>query len=167
MVVPDLPPALNAALEGLVLLNVTMLIAALLAGRPVPPLYVSGVRYGRERHGREWWQTVADNFSELDRAKQDSKLKSETDCEDLASARAAELRVGAILASLVGKGATAARELLSLVGRRPQLSFQFYPARAICVRTGPKTYHAIVEHPDGHREDPSRALGMKIPKRRP
>jgi len=132
MVIPDLPQALNEALEGLVRVNVKMLLAAFRAGRPVPPLYTLGVRYKREPVPREWWQTVADNV-----------VEKWLDCEDAAGHRAAELRVGGILAGIP------------------------YPARAVCRRTGPKSYHAIVEHPDGRTEDPSRVLGMKAPKRRP
>lgn len=162
MVVPDLPPALNAAMEGLVLINVTMMIAALLAGRPLPLLYASGIRYGREPKGREWWQTVGDNFSELARLKRTRKI-STTDCEDLATARTGELRFGALLAELLDHDDDDRRAALLRVGRCPQLSFQIYPAVAVCIRTGPKSYHAIVKHPDGHIEDPSRALGMKAP----
>lgn len=130
MVVPDLPGALNAALEGLVQLNTQLLLAAIRVGRPVPPLYTLGVRYKRERD-REWWQTVADNL-----------VEKNGDCEDLAGHRAAEHRVAGILAGIP------------------------YPARAICIRTGKKTYHAIVRHPDGRIEDPSRVLGMKGPEAR-
>jgi hypothetical protein len=163
MVVPDLPPSLNAAMEGLVCVNVTMLIAAMLAGRPVPPLYRSGVRYGREPGKREWWQTVADTMAELERVKKKAKLKSQTDCEDLACHRAGELRVGAVLASLLGLSPNEQQRVLRSIGQIPQQAFQVYPARAVCVRTGPRTYHAIVRHPDGHYEDPSRALGMPAP----
>ncbi len=132
MVVPDLPAALNEALEGLVRINVKLLLAAIRAGRPVPPLYRLGVRYKREPLKREWWQTVMDNA-----------VEQWADCEDLATHRAAELRVGGALAGIP------------------------YPARAVCKRTGPRMYHAVVQHPDGRIEDPSRALGMKVPKRRP
>jgi len=125
MVIPDLPHALNQALEGLVRVNVAMLVAAIRAGRPVPPLYKLGVRYKREPVPREWWQTVADNA-----------VEKTADCEDLASHLAAQYRVAGILAGVK------------------------YPARAVCVRTGPKSYHAIVRLPDGRIEDPSRALGM-------
>lgn len=128
MVVPDLPGALNEALEGLVRVNTRLLLAAMRAGRPVPPLYTLGIRYKLEPH-REWWQTVADNL-----------VEKTGDCEDLASHRAAEHRVAGMLAGIP------------------------YPARAVCVRTGQRTYHAIVRHPDGRIEDPSRVLGMKAPR---
>ena len=114
MVVPDLPAALNAALEGLVLVNVALLVAALQNGTPIPPLYKQGVRYEREPSKREWWQTIADNLVELT-----------GDCEDLAGARAAEWRVAGMLAGVR------------------------YPARAVAIRTGHTTYHAVVRHPNG------------------
>lgn len=55
------------------------------------------------------------------------------DCEDLAAWRAAELRCS---------------------GEDPT-------ARAIVVRSGPRTWHAVVERGDGGIEDPSRVLGME------
>jgi hypothetical protein len=132
MVIPDLPAALNQALEGLVRVNVALLLAAIRSGRPVPPLYQSGIRYVREPVPREWWQTVADNV-----------VEGHGDCEDLAAHKVSEYRVAGILAGIPSK------------------------VRAECIRTGPKTYHAIVRHPDGRIEDPSRALGMRSRKRRP
>ncbi len=53
------------------------------------------------------------------------------DCEDLAAWRAAELQCAGI------------------------------GARAVVIRSGPKTFHAVVRWPDGRIEDPSRRLGMK------
>ncbi len=165
MVVPDFLTSLNAALEGLVLVNVVMLLAALYVGRPVPPLYLSGIRYGEEPRGREWWQTVADNFGELERVKR-QHARSTTDCEDLASHRASEHRVGALLARVANLAPQEQRKAIYVTAKHPQLSYLLYPARAICVRTGPHTYHAIVEHPDGTREDPSLVLGMRASRRR-
>lgn len=55
------------------------------------------------------------------------------DCEDLAAWRAAELRVS---------------------GVDPH-------ARAVVYRSGPRTWHAVVERSDGSIEDPSVALGMR------
>lgn len=75
---------------------------------------------------------------ERERGTEDWQLPSQVlgrgrgDCEDLAAWRAAELRVHG-----VDPG-----------------------ARAIVVRTGPRTLHALVERSDGVREDPSAALGM-------
>jgi len=133
MVVPDVPAALNAALEGLVRVNVALLRAAIVVGRPVPPLYSSGIRYKREPVPREWWQTIADNV-----------VERVGDCEDLAAHRAAECRLAGLLVGIP------------------------YPARAVAIRTGRNTYHAVVRHPNGRIEDPSRALGMRAPgQRRP
>lgn len=56
------------------------------------------------------------------------------DCEDLAAYRAAELRV---------------------TGEDPE-------AEARVVRTGPRTWHAVVLRGDGDWEDPSAALGMEL-----
>lgn len=147
MVIPDNPLALRQALEGLVRVNAAMLLGAWAAGRPVPPLYMGGTRYKREPMGREWWQTVADNVAER-----------EADCEDLATHLAAQYRVAPVLLF---------PELLQAFGVQPIISGVLYPARAVTKRTGPRTYHAIVEHPDGRIEDPSSALGMKVPRRRP
>lgn len=55
------------------------------------------------------------------------------DCEDLAAWRAAELRV---------------------TGEDPN-------AQAVVVRTGPRTWHAVVAREDGAYEDPSAMLGMQ------
>jgi hypothetical protein len=151
MVVPDLPIALDQALEGLTRVSAVQLLGALVAGRPMPPIYQHGARYKREPGGREWWQTAADTFD-----------VKEADCEDLATTRAAELRI----APLMFFPATVAElphnpELVSAI-----VAGQLYPARAFCKKTGPRMYHALVRHPDGREEDPSRALGMPVPRRR-
>jgi hypothetical protein len=67
----------------------------------------------------------------------DNFSEREGDCEDLASHRAAELNV------LEGE-----------------------PARTIAVRTGARSFHAVVQRADGTIEDPSAALGMLAPRRR-
>jgi len=59
--------------------------------------------------------------------------RGEGDCEDLAAWRAAELRV----------------------------SGEDLAARAVVVRSGPRTWHAVVQRGDGSFEDPSAALGME------
>lgn len=151
MVVPDLPVALNPLMEAGVRINTLMLIAGFLVGRPVPPLYRIGTRYKREPVPREWWQFVMDNLVEPD-----------LDCEDASMHRAAELRVGGVLAVVPPH-----LWRPELAGHLAQLALKIYPARAIAKRTGPRTYHGVVQHPDGHIEDPSRALGMKRPQRRP
>lgn len=68
---------IDAALEGLVCINATMLVE-----RGLPDLYGSGVRYRREAPPRERWQNAAETI-----------VAGHGDCEDLACWRAAELRV--------------------------------------------------------------------------
>lgn len=151
MVVPDVPILLDQAMEGLVRVSAAMLLGALFNGTPIPSIYQNGARYKREPGKREWWQTVADTFA--------VKL---ADCEDLATARVAELRIAplmslpAVLAALPNNP-----ELIDRV-----VGGSLYHARAFCKKTGPRTYHAMVRHPDGREEDPSRALGMPVPRRR-
>lgn len=74
--IPATAEALESLLEGLVLTN-----RELLRRSQLPPLYASGVRYKRERPGRERWQTCEQTYA-----------RGFGDCEDLASWRAAELR---------------------------------------------------------------------------
>lgn len=91
--------------------------------RRFPPLYKSGVRYRREpkEPGKpEQWQTITELYA-----------RRFGDCEDLASARVAELRM---------QGIRAVPWLL----RRP----------------GSPTWHVVVRYPSGKIEDPSRLLGM-------
>ena len=113
-VVPD-GEHIAAALAGLVAENVELLRA----GRARTPLYSAGVRYQAEQRPREEWQ----NREQLFAAKRG-------DCEDLAAARAAELR--------------AAGE----------------DARAVAYRSRPDMWHCVVRRGDGTMEDPSRKLGM-------
>lgn len=108
--------ALDAALEGLV-----GVAHSEIASGGIPPLYESGVVYRREPPGEERWSPPSAVLA-----------RGYGDCEDLASWRAAELRV---------------------TGEDPG-------ARARVVRSGPRTWHAIVERADGSIEDPSRVLGM-------
>lgn len=121
--------ALDHALEGLVGLATDELLLGLpqeLRGdgheRWFPSLYTSGVRYQRE-NGTERWLVPSQTLA-----------AGRGDCEDLASWRAAELRVS---------------------GEDPN-------ARARVIRSGPRTWHAIVERGDGRLEDPSRELGMSV-----
>ena len=81
MEVPADPVSLTAALEGLVRLGEVQLAAAALSGGGHPPLYESRVRYRREAPGEEDWKSIDRLFDE-----------GEGDCEDLASARVAQLR---------------------------------------------------------------------------
>lgn len=84
MDIPPYPPFLEAAAEGLVLLNVALMQYAEDGGVQVPALYESGVVYRREPPGREWWETALDLLSVASHRS--------GDCEDLAAYRAAELR---------------------------------------------------------------------------
>lgn len=108
---------ITAALEGLVAQDLEQIRVAELAGRPYPPLYASDVRYRREPRGRERWDSIAVIFA-----------NGSGDCEDLASARTA------------------------------QLQRDGEPARAICVRTSRKTFHILVARATGEVEDPSRIM---------
>ena len=62
-----------------------------------------------------------------------SQITTFADCEDLAAWRAAELQLRGI------------------------------DAQPTIKRTGPRTWHAVVQWPDGRIEDPSKRLGMKEP----
>ena len=109
---------LRIMLDALVRLNLDEM-----QDRRFRPLYTSGVRYKREpkEPGRtEHWQTI----TELYQARFG-------DCEDLASARVAELRM---------QGIRAVPWLL----KRPSST----------------TWHVVVRYPNGKIEDPSRLLGM-------
>lgn len=117
---------LEPLLEALTRVNV-----AWLESHPAAPSILApdaGVRYEREPLGREDWRTLPALLS-----------FGAGDCEDLAAARAAELRVAGI------------------------------HARATPVRIGPRIggraelWHIVVRHPDGTTEDPSIALGMAPP----
>ena len=75
--IPASESTLTALLEGLCAVN-----CVLLRRRQLPPLYKSGVRYKRERPGREKWLTAPETLA-----------AGVGDCEDLAAWRCAELRV--------------------------------------------------------------------------
>jgi type II secretory pathway pseudopilin PulG len=109
---------LLAALEVATRAAVADMRAAARAGRRLPPIYAAGVRYIRRDPG-ERWQTPTE-----------TKRRGGGDCEDLATWRAAELR-------LHGE-----------------------PARVIVYRSAPGVLHAVVRRGDGRIEDPSRRLGM-------
>lgn len=111
--------SLTAALEGLTAYN-----AAWLRAHPsAPSLYAAGVRYEREPKGREDWRTLPDLLK-----------RKRGDCEDLAAARAAELRQAG------DPG-----------------------AHAFARKVRPGLWHIRVRHGDGTTEDPSIVLGMKGP----
>lgn len=109
--------ALDAALAALQTVNELWLRAH---PRQWVPLYESGIRYEPERATEEWlpWPYL---------------LRAGIgDCEDLAAARAAELR----------------------------FTGEDLHARAAAYRSGPRLWHAIVVRGDGTVEDPSMYLGM-------
>lgn len=117
---PD-PEAIEALAEGLVRLNVVLLRKADEAGVELLPLYETDIVYRREPRGQEWWEH-ADDLRGL-------QAKRSGDCEDLAAARAAELRY-----------------------------FEGEIARVAILRTSRGSFHAVVEREDGTLEDPSRIL---------
>jgi hypothetical protein len=101
------------ALEGLTRVNET-----LYREKRLPSIYAGGVRYEIEK-SEEWRnaeEVLADGWG---------------DCEDLAAARAGELRAGG------EQGAS-----------------------VVVKRTGPKMTHALVRRANGAIEDPSKRLGM-------
>lgn len=94
----------------------------------LPLLYESGVRYQREPHGVEEWQDALETVR-----------RGHGDCEDLASYRAAELRVRYGIPAIAD-----------------------FTLREVPQEDGSVTrvFHIIVRGPGGYREDPSRLLGM-------
>lgn len=92
-----------------------------------PMLYRSGIRYHEEPRGEENWRDIPTCLSEGDRGN--------SDCEDLACWRAAEVNVR------YGIRAT------------PIFSHR-------TLSNGDVVYHIRVKYPNGHIEDPSRVLGM-------
>lgn len=97
-----------------------------------PSIYQGGVRYSAEPLGSELWRTLPVLLRER-----------VGDCEDLACARAAELRVGG----------TPARAVPLFVSR----------SRGRVGGPAVDLIHIVVRHPDGTREDPSTRLGMNAP----
>lgn len=71
-------PAMEAAVKGLVLINLALLRELQRHPRPPRRLYESGVRY--RKPGKKRWHTIAELYD-----------KKEGDCKDLAAARVAEL----------------------------------------------------------------------------
>lgn len=72
---------IEALLEGLALVAQAQLMAASREGRPLPPLYSSGVRYRREIQAEEWL------------GPREVYAQGNGDCEDLVAWRVAELRL--------------------------------------------------------------------------
>lgn len=110
-------------LETLVNINLWQLARYAREGRPLVPLYESGVVYKAEPPGEEEWPDIPSLYRQ-----------GWGDCEDLACARAAELR-------FVGIGAV------------PCIKHRKIGAITLV--------HVMVLWPDGTIEDPSKILGMK------
>lgn len=89
-----------------------------------PSIYKAGVIYKEEPPGREDWQDIPT-----------SMRRGDGDCEDLATWRAAELRVQGVKAM-------------------PLFTWKQRPSGAFL-------YHIQTQLPDGRVEDPSRTLGMR------
>jgi len=117
--------SLYECLHALTRIDLRIILAA--HGK-IPLLYESGVRYEAEPEGQEDWLDVLSCLSERDAGRG-------SDCEDLASWRAAELQAQGIAAHPV------------FVWRK--------------MNNGSHLYHIVVRWPDGRIEDPSRKLGMK------
>ena len=100
------PAVLAALLEGL-----TQASAILIARLGLPPLYHAGVRYQREPRGRERWQLAPQTYAD-----------GVGDCEDLATWRAAELRLAGV------------------------------DARPVVYRAGRRQLHVVVATPDGYED---------------
>jgi hypothetical protein len=117
--IPTSALAYEAAVEGLARLDTQLLRVTRL-----PSIYRSGVRYKREPS--DVWRHVID-----------VQRSGWGDCEDLAAARVAELRVS---------------------GEDPGAYVHVY-------QSAPRRYHAVVARHDGSIEDPSWILGMRVPPR--
>lgn len=79
-----------AAAEGLRMISQAQLAQRRREGRPLPALYLSGVRYHSERRPNEEWQLPLQTLG-----------RGWGDCEDLAAWRAAELNLAGELARVV------------------------------------------------------------------
>lgn len=114
-------------LETLVNINLWQLARFAKEGKTVAPLYESGVFYQAEPPGEEEWLDIPSLYKQ-----------GFGDCEDLACARAAELRFAGIGAvpCIKHRKIPTAKGTLTLV-------------------------HVLVLWPDGTVEDPSKVLGMK------
>lgn len=118
--VPSNKPALDAALAGLVRLNMVIIEQRAASGRPLaPPSKTSAVRW-RPDKGETWdtWDVVT--------------ARGYGDCEDLAAATAAYLRLQGVQANAVVQHSNS-------------------PGVA---------WHAVVQMPDGRIVDPSAQMGM-------
>ena len=108
-------------------------------GLPVPPLYMSGVRYASDPPGHEDWRTC---ISVLARGK--------GDCDNLVAWRVGELWAAGVACEPVLKWQWVPRQKMIELG---------YPARKL-PKGGVWLTHCLVRYADGAVEDPSKELGM-------
>jgi hypothetical protein len=104
-----------------------------------PPLYRAGVVYKPEDLGKEDWNDVPVIYT-----------LGEADCEDLACARAGELRAGT---GLILRGGIYVQQRHPIAAR-PCLKWKHLDEDHTLI-------HILTEWPDGSIEDPSKILGMK------
>ncbi len=136
---------LQIALEGMTKINEwhiarSLKRAAKGLGKPIPPLYTSGVVYQEDPPGHEDWRDVYGVMK-----------RGVADCDQLAAWRTAELRVAGIAAEPVLKWQWIPKDVM--VGNG-------YPAHLLANAPGVWMVHCLVRWPDGHVEDPSKILGM-------
>lgn len=136
-------------LEGVIKLNEWHITrsfkrAAVGLGKPVPPLYSTGIYYQEDKPGREDWR---DCLAVLDRFE---RTGSGCDCDQLVCWRVAELRCAGIAADPVIKWQHLPHALAVSLG---------YPERFV-PPDGLWLVHCCVRFPDGTIEDISKILGM-------
>lgn len=143
---------LQIALEGMAKVNEWHIARALKQamkgqGRPIPPLYASGVRYKEDPPGEENWK---DCYAVL--------KDGHGDCDRLAAWRTAELRVAGIPAEPVLKWQWIPRDVFLQMQKTPKDRREW--ARKLGNQKGVWMVHCLVRFPDGEIEDPSKILGM-------
>lgn len=136
---------LQIALEGMTKINEwhirrNLKRAARGAETPIPPLYMSGVRYEEDPPGHEDWR---DCWAVLKRGK--------GDCDQLTAWRVAELRAAGVAAEPVLKWQWIPKAVMIGLG---------YPSKLLGGSPGVWMVHCLVRFPDGTSEDPSKLLGM-------
>lgn len=150
---------LGCLLWGLIYANQSYLIGS---GKQVPPLYKSGVYWEAEKpQGRT--ACPEGEGQELFLGIRQVLNQGFADCEDVASWRCAELRLGLVpptpgLPPFEGHPeVTAFPQPYKLRPVGPAVLPAFYARK-----TGPQaiTIHIVVAWPNGYIEDPSRVLGM-------
>jgi hypothetical protein len=125
--------ALREMLECLVKINVGWITSHPGEFRPI---YSTGVRWQNENN-TERWLSIPEIYRALS-----GPGKQPVDCEDLACARAAELRLG-----MGGHPLGPVRAVADIRGR-------------VVDKNGRIVMHAFVRYPDGSVEDPSKKCGM-------